>query len=775
MNRDLSDSTASSRLKTVALLGNYVPRQCGIATFTTDLRNALQETSSSRDVWTVAMNDKPEGYEYPVAVRFEINQNHFPEYRLAADYLNMNRVDLVCVQHEFGIYGGDDGSNVLALLRALKMPIVTTLHTVLAKPSPGQRAVMEELVHVSDRFVVMSKLAVEMLCSIYSVPRERVAFIPHGIPDVQFIDPSYYKEQFGLEGKKVILTFGLIGPGKGLENVIDAMPRVAAQFPEAVFLVLGATHPNIKKESGESYRISLQQRARHLGVQKNIMFHNRFVTLEKLCEFLISADLYVTPYLSKDQITSGTLAYAMGAGKAVISTPYLYAEEMLAEGRGRLVPFNDPTAIAEQVIELFDHPTELDAIRKKAYKHTRDMVWEQVAKSYFDVFSTLRQDRSRQLSSGYPSSTADHLPADLPEINLDHLRSITDDTGILQHSRFTIPSRIHGYATDDNARALMVVMSASGVSAETKILEELANRYLAFIDFAFDSKTGRFRNFLSYSRRWNHTTNHEDCHGRCMWSLGVTVDHSKQTGRTGLAMDLFKRALPACEELRSPRAMALALLGCTTYGRRFKGDRENRRTGEMLAQRLLESFQANCTDSWPWIEDSVTYDNGRISQAMISAGLEQANNDLVTYGLKGLEWLMEIQTDPDGHFVPIGNNGWFKRAGEKARYDQQPLEASAMIDACAEAYIATQDKRWLENLVCCFDWFLGRNDLGLPVYDYATGGCCDGLGATGINQNQGAESTLAWLMSVTSLYRWRTQWGGVVKARPVRETIDNSK
>jgi glycosyltransferase involved in cell wall biosynthesis len=761
MKRGSSDSRIGNQRETVALVGNYVPRQCGIATFTTDLRHALADLSTDREVWAVAMNDRPGGYAYPPPVRFEVNQNQFPEYPLAANFLNMNRVDLVCLQHEFGIYGGDDGAHVLSLLRDLRMPLVTTLHTVLSAPTPGQRSVMEELVRLSDRLVVMSNLAVDILTSTYAVDSERVRFIPHGIPDVQFIDPNYYKDQFGVEGRKVILTFGLIGPGKGLEHVIDALPRIAEQFPEIVYLIVGATHPNVKRESGESYRISLQHRARQLGVQDNVMFHNRFVSLDKLCEFLICADLYITPYLSRDQITSGTLAYAMGAGKAVISTPYLYAEEMLADGRGRLVPFADPDAIAGQVLDLFDHPNELNAIRKRVYKYTRNMVWKQVAQSYVEMFADLQHDRTRDKHTAYPARTTTGLSIDLPAINLDHLKRLTDDTGILHHARFMIPSRIHGYSTDDNARALITVMSATEVSTERNLLDDLANRYLGFLDFAFDTGTRRFRNFLSYARRWSSAKIDEDCTGRSLWSLGVTVALSRKESQSAMAMDMFERALPACDELQSPRAIALALLGCIAYGSRFKGDRDNQRTADMLAARLLDMYRKNATETWPWIEDKVTHNNGRIPQAMIAAGRVYKSDDLVTCGTQSLEWLLAIQDDPAGHFVPIGNNGWYPKGGRKARYDQQPIEACAMIDACAEAYATTREQRWADALICCFDWFLGRNDLQMPVYDFTTGGCRDGLASKGVNQNQGAESTLSWLMSLISLYRSRAKWGTV--------------
>ena len=762
-----SRGTADAQTETIALIGNYVPRQCGIATFTTDLRTALAGLSNDRDVWAVAMNDRPDGYSYPEQVRFEVSQSHFPEYRLAADFLNMNRVDLVCVQHEFGIYGGDDGAHLLALLRELRMPVLTTLHTVLSNPTQGQRSVMEELVTLSDRLVVMSRLAVDILTSTYSVPESKIEFIPHGIPDVQFIDPNYYKDQFGVEGRKVILTFGLLGPGKGLEHVIDALPRISEQFPEVVYLIVGATHPNIKRESGESYRVSLQHRARQLGVQDNVKFHNRFVSLEKLCEFLICADLYITPYLNRDQITSGTLAYAMGAGKAVISTPYLYAEEMLADGRGRLVPFSDPEAIADQVLNLFGNPNDLNALRRKVYKYTRNMVWKEVGQSYVNLFADLKTDRSRHRQAVYPARSTD-LSINLPEINLDHLRLLTDDTGILQHARFMIPNRTHGYATDDNARALITVMTAAEVASDAKALGDLANRYLGFLDFAFDNKSGRFRNFLSYGRRWSSAPIDEDCHGRSLRGLGVTILLSRNESQTAMAMDLFERALPACDDLESPRAIALALLGCVAYAARFKGDRNNHRTLNMLSDRLLEMYRRNATESWPWIDAKVTYNNGRIPQALIAAGRSENNPELVRLGLDSLEWLVSIQGSPSDHFVPIGNKGWYPRGGPRARYDQQPIEACAMIDACAEAFAATGDSKWSTALVMCFDWFLGRNDLGTPLVDFTTGGCRDGLASNGVNQNQGAESTLCWLMSLIAVHKCRATWGTVPPARHTR-------
>jgi glycosyltransferase involved in cell wall biosynthesis len=755
MANDTVSWKQQSNSNVITLLGNYLPRQCGIATFTTDLLGALAAQSPGTDYWAIAMNDTLEGYDYPARVRFEVYQNKLQEYQLSADFLNINRVETVCLQHEFGIFGGNDGSHILALLKKLRMPVVTTLHTVLQDPDDGKKAVMRELLRVSDRLVVMSRLAVDMIKSLYSVDADRIVFIPHGIPDTPFIDPNYYKDQFGVEGKRVILTFGLLHPGKGVEHVIDALPAVVDRFPDTVYLVLGATHPHVKRESGEAYRISLQQRARRLGVDKHIIFHNRFVSLEKLCEFLICADIYVTPYLHKEQITSGTLAYAMGAGKAIISTPYWYAEEMLADGRGRLVPFADAEAMAEQILDLFDNPVELNAMRKRAYQFSRDMIWTKVARAYLDIFSELKQEPSKKSFALYPTRTIAETWIDLPEIKFDHLNLLTDDTGVLQHARFMIPSRIHGYTVDDNARALVAVMSARNTATESTLLEVLSYRYLGFLEYAFDDKSGRFRNFLSYSRRWNRSTDYEESHGRALWGLGVTIAESQKDSQIGMAMDLFERALTACEQFDSPRAIAYALLGIVCYSRRFKGDRSTRRFEILLSERLFDIYRSNRKEDWPWIEETVTYDNGRIPQALIASGRNREQRSLIDAGLECLDWLLRIQTDDSGHLVLIGNRGWYRRNGKRTRFDQQPVDAGSMAEACVEAFSATEEERWVKESIRCFDWFLGRNDIQAPVYDYTTGGCRDGLGADGVNQNQGAESTLAWLLALITMYHCR--------------------
>ncbi len=747
---------SSDRLHKIAFIGNFLPRQCGIATFTTDLLTAVSREAPDSEVCAVVMNDVPQGYDYPPEVRFEIDQKKLSDYRLAADFLNMSQVDVVCLQHEYGIFGGESGAYILELLSHLRMPVVTTLHTVLREPLPSQRQVLRSICQYSDRVVVMSNRAVEILETIYGVPRSKIVMIGHGIPDVPFVDPNFYKDQFCVEGKKVILTFGLLSPGKGIEYMIDALPEIVDAHPDVVYIVLGATHPHIKRQSGESYRTSLLRRARELGVDSHLVFHNRFVDLSELCEFLGAADVYVTPYLNKEQIVSGTLAYALGAGKAVVSTPYWYAEEMLAEGRGRLVGFRDSKALAREINDLLTNEVERHAMRKRAYVFTRDMVWKEVARKYLEVFHVVKQERACWPRPRTRTRAAQVTPFEMPPVKLDHLLRLTDDVGILQHAKFAVPDRYHGYCTDDNARALIAVLQAQDIVSDPlpggRNIEELAYLYLSFLHYAFNEETGRFRNFMAYDRRWLEEVGSEDCHGRAVWGLGVAIGLSRSSHLMGAAMPIFEKALGAVENFTSPRAWAFGLVGAQAYLNRFAGDSEVRRIRDRLAQRLFTLWNDHADDAWCWPEPYVTYENARIPQALIAAGHALDSREMVSAGLKSLEWLARLQLDEAGHFVPIGNRGWYAKGGERARFDQQPVEALAMMDACRTAFIATLDKKWADYAQLCLDWFLGRNDLSVPLYDEATGGCCDGLTPDGPNCNQGAESTLAWLLTLLGAY-----------------------
>ncbi len=742
-------------IDSVAVIGNYLPRQCGIATFTTDLVEGLSAEAPDIYCWAAAMNDKPEGYPYPEKVRFEINQNKLTDYSVASQFLNISQTDIVCVQHEYGLFGGPAGSHLLKLLGDLRMPVVTTLHTVLKDPAPEYRAVMCKLSDLSDKLVVMSRKASDFLKDIYAVPEDKIVFIHHGIPDTPFIDPSFYKDKFGVEGKKVLLTFGLLSPNKGIENVLQALPAVIKKHPDVVYIILGATHPHILKLHGDAYRIMLQQLVHKLDIGEHVIFQNRFVELKELCEFLGIADIYVTPYLEEAQITSGTLAYAMGTGKAVISTPYWYATEMLAEDRGRIVPFHNPDAMAEQIIDLLDNDVDRHAMRKKAYMFSRDAVWKEVSRKYLQVFSEVQLNRTRNPRPRH--SYVENIKAitnfELPEIKLDHLKAFTDDTGILQHANYTIPDRTHGYCTDDNARALLVAaMGQKYLPTNGLGLDSLSGHYLGFLLYAYNEKNGRFRNFMTYSRQWMEEIGSEDAHGRALWCLGKAVAFLQNPGHLAMSTTLFKKALRAVENFHSPRAIAFCLVGMHAYLHKFSGDSDVRRIREVLADRLFNQFKNNATDDWPWLENALNYANGKLPHALLLSGQWMQRSDMIDMGLRSLKWLLTIQTE-EGHFVPIGNNGWYEKGGPKARFDQQPIEANAMIEACVEAFNITRDKTWIDNAVMCFNWFLGHNDLNMPLYDPKTGGCRDGLMADGINQNEGAESSLAWLLSLMTLQK----------------------
>jgi len=557
----------------VAVIGNYLPRLCGIATFTTDLVEALSSEAPDINCWAVAMNDKPEGYAYPGKVRFVVNQNKLVDYSVASEFLNISQADIVCVQHEYGIFGGPAGSHLLKLLGELRMPIVTTLHTVLKDPAPEYREVMRKLTDLSDRLIVMSQKACEFLKDIYHVPEEKITFIHHGIPDMPFIDPNFYKDKFGVEGKKVLLTFGLLSPNKGIEYVLLALPSVIKNHPDVTYILLGATHPHIIQAHGEEYRISLQQLVRKLNLSEHVIFHNRFVELKELCEFLGAADLYVTPYLEEGQITSGTLAYAMGTGKAVISTPYWYATEMLAEGRGIIVPFKDPDAIAENINDLLDNDANLNTMRKKAYVFSREATWKEVSRKYLEVFSEVQVNRSEHPRPRhlYIENIKSITSFELPEMKLDHLISLTDDTGILQHATHTVPDRDHGYCTDDNARALMVAaMGREYLDTNSKCFDSLCSQYLSFLLHSFNDENGRFRNFMTYERQWTEDLGSEDAHGRALWGLGKSIAFLGNPGQKTMSMTLFSKAIKAVEHFKSPRAIAFALVGIHAYLQKYR-------------------------------------------------------------------------------------------------------------------------------------------------------------------------------------------------------------
>jgi glycosyltransferase involved in cell wall biosynthesis len=740
---------AESGLQTVAFLGDYLPRKCGIATFTSDLLEAVAERHTQSRCFAVAVNDI-EGYRYSDVVRFEIEEQDLGAYRRAADFLNSSDVDLVSLQHEFGIFGGPAGSHVLALLRHLKAPVVTTLHTVLIEPNDDQRRVIEGLIACSARLVVMTERGRKILREVYHAPASRIDLIPHGIPDVPLVAPEHYKDQFGVSGKKVLLTFGLLSPNKGIEHVLNALPDIVAEFPDVVYMVLGATHPHELRTRGEAYRLGLEAIVRKNKIENHVIFHNRFVELKELTEFIGAADLYITPYLDEAQSTSGTLAYAFGAGKAVISTPYWHASELLKDQRGVLVPFADPGAIAREAGGLLRDETRRGAMSDDAYALGRAMVWSNTAALYMRSFELARRQwaASREL---VPANGFGHLRHRSPEFNLDHLYRMTDSTGIFQHASFSAPNQAEGYCTDDNARALILAVLLGQLKEAPPRVRALATTYAAFLDRAFDPKTTRFHNFLSADRHWLDDWGSEDSHGRAVWALGTAAGRSPASGAQALSAKLFAQALPAVTKFTSPRAWAFSLIGIHEYLRHRQGDRQAKRVRKELTQQLVSLFDQVAEPGWTWFEHSLTYDNAKLAHALIVSGRATRQKNVYERGIQALRWLVGVQTSQSGQLRPIGSNGFYKHNGARAEFDQQPIEAQTTVSACLEAYRATADPWWHAQAQNAFDWFLGSNDLGLELYACQNGGCRDGLHADRSNENQGAESTLAFLLSLAEM------------------------
>lgn len=743
----------------VTFLATYPPRKCGIGTFTHDLAKNIskkygEELSAKGRVSIAALNDRPEGYDYDSEAGFEINAMNRLDYRRAGDYVNLSDTKVVNIQHEYGIFGGDDGDNLLTFLESIRKPVVSTLHTILDDPSTHQREVLEKVCAKSTEVVVLANKGKDLLKEVYDVPVDKVTMIPHGAPDVPFLDTSYYKEDYGIEGRPVILTFGLLGPNKGIEVAIEAMEKVAEEFPESLYIILGATHPHVKETHGEEYRLNLERMVKEKGLQNNVAFHEIFVPLDELIKYLVTSDIYLTPYLSRDQISSGTLAYAVALGNAVVSTPYWYAEELLADGRGKLVPFEDPDATADAIIDLLGNEGKRQQMRRTAYQFGRDMIWHSVAGDYQETYerAVKKYKEAPSISTEGHVDPSDSLP-DLPEIKLNHLLALTDDTGIYQHASYTVPNREFGYTTDDNARAAIVALNQWNTFGDKSALK-LLRKYLSFLGAAMNPDKNEVRNFLSFDREWKDEGRNEDPHGRLLWAAGKLVRESSNDALAGYGNQLFRQAVESVGEFTSPRAWAFSILGIRDYLGKFGGDRNRRLVGEELADRLLRNYKEQSTEDWIWLEDSVTYENPRLPQALIVWGEFTSNDEMQDWGLRSLRWLNEVQRDPEeGHLSLIGNDGWLVRGEKKADFDQQPVEAAALIEANWDAYRTTEDLYYLNTIYTVFNWFLGRNDLGIPLYDFRTGGCKDGLHPSRVNENEGAESLVSWLISLQRMYR----------------------
>ena len=724
-------------------MSSFLPQRCGIATFTNDLINAIGENTSDFAPFVVAMRSG-EKIDYAKPVKLEIRTNVEGDYRSAADHINFSQAKLVCVQHEYGLFGGEQGNYLLLLLRKLRVPVITTLHTVLDKPNDAQRKVLSEIADISYRVVVMSQQGLSMLTDVYDIPRKKAVHLPHGIPDLPLVQPNNYKHSLGLRKRKIILTFGLISRNKGIEVMIKALPEIVAEDPSIVYAVVGVTHPNVKLADGEEYRLSLQRLVAELGMEKHVVFYNHFVSSPELHQWLCAADFYVTPYLYPQQMTSGTLAFALGSGKAIISTPYWYAQELLEDGRGRLVDFGDSQGIAANIIELLKNRRKCLAMRKRAYALGRTMTWHNVGARYWKLMGEAQRRRKAKAVVYEPVAEETGSVVDLPDLQLDHLIRLTDDVGLIQHAKFIIPAREHGYCTDDNARALDIIVKYCRDNKDKQALR-LLNIYLGFI-YHVQASDGRFQNFVTFERKFVEPDIPGDALPRAVLGIGTLVAYPPTSAYLPSAKECFLRAIDHLP-VASLRGKAYSIVGLSYYLKQFPEETDIKELLRRNAQMLILAFKQSSSQDWIWFEDELTYDNAAIVQALFVAGRVCEEAAFTETAVKSCEFLLKHTYDGH-HFSFVGNRGWFRRGQQKAQFDQQPLEASSTVAMLRAAYEATSDAKYARLMRKAFDWFLGYNDLQLPVYDLATGGCGDGLNADAVNANQGAESLLSFLSAL---------------------------
>lgn len=727
----------------LAYIGTYPPRECGIGTFTQNLYNSMisaeEPGKDSVEGYIVAMNDHEQTYAYPEEVKVTIRQEHQRDYLEAVKFINLSGADLCILEHEFGIFGGQNGIYILPLLHRLEMPLIVTLHTIVKDPSYNERAVLQEICKMAHRVVVMSHKAIKFLTSIYGVDKNKIAYIEHGVPDIQF-NQEQSKKEFKLEHRKILLTFGILSRNKGIETVINALPQVVEKYPEVLYMVLGKTHPNVLRHSGEEYRIYLQRLVKNLNLGKHVVFLNEFVEQKELFKYLSAADIYITPYLNEAQITSGTLSYAVGVGSAVISTPYWHAAELLADGRGRLFNFNDPEGLSEIFMDLLDHPEVMHELRNKAYEYGRTITWPKSGGKYVALCKKIQAIKPAVVVE--KETTID--PLLLPPFSLLHIKHLTDDTGIIQHAKFGIPNLKEGYCLDDNSRALLMVLMSYRQKKDTLALE-LAPIYLSYIHY-MQNPDGTFRNFLSFNRNFLDEQGSEDSFGRTIWALGYLLGNAPNDAYFQTGKLVFFDAAPNIEKLQSIRGIANAMVGMSYYLGAHPNDEAMTERLRNLAMKLVRQYDEHSTPEWRWFESLLAYDNGMLPLALLHAAEILHDDHITEVAISTMNFLTE-HTLNDGYLSIIGNEQWYEKGGKRSVFGQQPIDALAMVLMFHQAFHLTKEKEYLNKLFASFMWFLGENDIRMNLFDFETKGCCDGFERYGVNRNQGAESSLAYLIS----------------------------
>lgn len=728
----------------IAFIGTYPPRKCGIGIFTNHLVKAIISNTDSKEItknaMVIAINEEDSNITYPEEVKYVIQQNHQSDYIEAAKFINYSDADVCIIEHEFGIFGGDDGVFILPLLHSLEIPLIVTFHTVLKSPTYTQRSVVEEIGKKAARIVVMSKKAISFLTSIYHIPQEKIILIEHGVPEFEELSRKAAKQKHRLTGRKVLFTFGLLSRNKGIETVINALPKVVEKHPDLLYIVLGATHPNILKHSGEEYRNYLQHLVKKLGLNDNVYFNNEFATESSLFEYLQACDIYITPYLNEAQITSGTLSYAVGSGCAVVSTPYWHAQELLAEGRGCLFDFKDSEQLTDILTDLLDNDSKLSLIREKAIDYGQKIKWGKIGKRYLDLaeYASANWEENKKIEKQLIDIRI------LPIYTLEHIKRLTDDTGIVQHAKYGIPNLKEGYCVDDNSRALLLMVMAYQQNKDKEALR-LMPVYLSFINY-MQRENGNFRNFLSFSRQYLDEYGSEDAFGRTIWALGYLLRFSPNDAFRQMGKDIFFQSVPHFSQLKTIRGAANTIIGIYHYLKNEQNDEQMVQEMNQLVQRIISQYKQNRTPKWKWFEEKMTYDNAIIPLALFSAYEVLGNNEILEIAKESSTFL-ESKTMERDYFIPVGNKGWLKEEDKMPEYDQQSIDVMAMILLYYQIFQITHEKEYIEKMFKCYLWFLGENSLRLPLFDHETQGCCDGLEQQGVNRNQGAESTLAYWIS----------------------------
>jgi len=689
--------------------------------------------------FVVAVDDHNLTYDYPKEVKLTIRQEVQVDYLKAAKYINLSGADICVLQHEFGLFGGQNGVYILPLLHRLEKPLVVTLHTILKTPTYNEKAVLQEIAKMAQKIVVMSHKAVEFLTQIYVVDRGKIALVEHGVPDIKF-SSAKSKDEFKLGSRKVLLTFGFIGRNKGIETVINALPEVVRRHPEVVYIILGKTHPNVFRHSGEEYRIFLMRLVKNLQLENQVNFLNQFIDVQDLFKYLSATDIYITPYLNEAQITSGTLSYAVGVGAAVLSTPYWHAAEMLANGRGRLFDFGNSGQLASTINDLLDHPAELNRLKKTALEYGKDFTWPKTGEKYVALFESVLEEGYMPVEK--KENVLDFLI--LPPFSLIHINRLTDDTGIIQHAKYGIPNLKEGYCLDDNARALLMVLMAFRQMKDDRALE-LSPIYLSYIHY-MQNPDGTFRNFMSFNRNFLDEVGSEDSFGRTIWALGYLLGNAPNDAYFQAGSGVFFKAAPNFEKLISIRGIANAMIGTCYYLKTNPADDSMTERLRNLANVLIKHYKENQTADWNWFESLLAYDNGILPLALLHSAEILNDTQITETAVESMNFLTE-HTLKDNYLSVIGNEKWYKKEGERSVFAQQPIDAMAMVLMYHQAYFVTKDKDYLNKLYTSFLWFLGENDLRMSLYDFETKGCCDGFESYGVNRNQGAESSLAYLIS----------------------------